>query len=179
MIDFNFIQDLEGYELVGYVPTSGNSGVTIASGFDIGQRSIDELEKAFDEDLVSKLEPYVGLKRADAEIELDRTPLIITNSEALVINEYAHNQVRERLLDDWCGSMQFDSLSDECQTVVASVAFQYGSLATKCPNFWRQVTNGDWFEAYKNLCDFGDAYGTRRRKEAALLGSWINKQLKK
>ena len=179
MIDFNFIQKLEGYSLTGYVPAFGRSGVTIAGGFDIGQRSIDEIEKAFDEDLVSKLEPYVGLKRTDADLELDRIPLLITNSEALAINEYAHNQARERLLHDWCGSVPFDSLSMECQTVVASVAFQYGSLSARCPNFWRQVTNGDWFEAYNNLRDFGDDYQTRRHKEAALLGSWINEQLKK
>ena len=180
MIDFNFIQDLEGYELVGYVPPkSAKSGVTIASGFDIGQRSVNELEDAFNDDLVDKLEFYCELTGIKAVLELERNPLIITNDEALQINEYAHKQARERLLDDWCGKVPFDSLSDECQTVVASVAFQYGSLAAKCPNFWRQVTNGDWFEAYKNLCDFGDAYNTRRNKEAALLGSWINEQLKK
>ena len=179
MIDSNFIMDLEGYSLSGYVPDFGQSGVTIASGFDIGQRGIEELERAFDEDLVSKLDPYVGLKRTDAELELDRTPLAVTNDEALQINEYAHKQAYDRLQDDWRGKVPFDSLSDECQTVVASVAFQYGSLAARCPNFWRQVTNGDWFEAYKNLCDFGDAYQTRRDKEAALLGSWINEELKR
>lgn len=179
MIRSNFIMELEGHSLSGYVPDSGRSGVTIASGFDIGQRSINELEDAFNDDLVDKLELYVGLTGIHAELELERNPLVVTNAEASTINDYAHKQAKDRLLDEWCGSVPFDCLSDECQTVVASVAFQYGSLAAKCPNFWRQVTGGDWFEAYKNLCDFGDAYGTRRNKEAELLGYWINEQLKK
>ena len=40
MIDFTFIEKLEGYRLEGYVPDAENSqsGVTIASGFDLGQR---------------------------------------------------------------------------------------------------------------------------------------------
>jgi hypothetical protein len=49
------------------------------------------------------------------------------------------------------------------------VAFQYGDLAKKTPNFWKQVTSGDWGAAKRNLLDFQDKYPTRRKKEAALL----------
>ncbi|BCE03374.1 hypothetical protein TYM08_P3437 [Marinicellulosiphila megalodicopiae] len=46
MIDFNFIKQLEGFELKGYVPNpdTSKSGVSIASGFDIGQRDQKEIE---------------------------------------------------------------------------------------------------------------------------------------
>ena len=54
-------------------------------------------------------------------------------------------------------------------TTVASVAFQYGNLETETPNFWRQVTSGDWNAAEKNLRDFQDDYGTRRNLEADYL----------
>jgi len=50
--------------------------------------------------------------------------------------------------------------------VITSVAFQYGNLATETPNFWRQVTSGDWDGAVGNLRNFGDAYGSRRNREA-------------
>jgi GH24 family phage-related lysozyme (muramidase) len=53
--------------------------------------------------------------------------------------------------------------------VVASVAFQYGDLSRRTPNFWRQVTSGDWDAALNNLRHFGDKYPTRRNKEADLL----------
>ncbi|WP_117035089.1 pesticin C-terminus-like muramidase [Klebsiella pneumoniae] len=53
-----------------------------------------------------------------------------------------------------------------------AVAYQYGTnLASATPNFWSQVTNGQWQEAINNLNNFGDAYPTRRRSEAALIQS--------
>ena len=69
LIDFNFIQKLEGYSLTGYVPAFGRSGVTIAGGFDIGQRSENELRLAFDKPLFDKLVHYAHLKRDEAEKE--------------------------------------------------------------------------------------------------------------
>jgi hypothetical protein len=61
----------------------------------------------------------------------------------------------------------------ECQTVVASVAFQYGDLSLRTPNFWQQVTTENWQAALANLQDFGDKYPTRRNKEADLLAQWL------
>jgi GH24 family phage-related lysozyme (muramidase) len=50
------------------------------------------------------------------------------------------------------------------------VSFQYGvGLNSRAPKFWKAVTTQDWKEATKILKAFGDAYPTRRKKEAALL----------
>ena len=59
------------------------------------------------------------------------------------------------------------------QTALASINFQYGSLATPTPNFWKQVTEQRWADASKNLADFGDAYPTRRKLEAGLIDAAI------
>ena len=65
---------------------------------------------------------------------------------------------------------RFDILTKAQQTVLASVAFQYGSnLKSKTKNFWKQVTSGDWDSAIKNLENFGDKYSSRRNREADLL----------
>jgi hypothetical protein len=51
-----------------------------------------------------------------------------------------------------------------------SVSCQYGvGLNIRVPKFWKSVTSQDWAEATKLLKAFGDAYPTRRKKEAALL----------
>jgi len=178
MIDFEFIGKLEGFSLKGYVPNpeTSRSGVTIASGFDIGQCSSNEVENAFPDNLSSKLLPYVGKIKQDACSVLDSQQLEVTEEEASLINAYAHNTASDRLVNEWRASdasMAFDELSVACQTVVASVAFQYGSLSRRTPNFWKQVTSGDWQGALKNLKNFGDKYATRRLQEAALLESWI------
>lgn len=172
MIIESFIAELEGRSLTGYVPhPSGSiSGVTIASGFDIGQREHLEIMRAFGVELGGKLAPHVGVTGYDAINRLALIPLTITDQECESINTFAHRQATQRLLESWPrSSTPFGCLADECQTVIMSVAFQYGNLATRTPNFWRQVTTGDWVGALRNLRDFGDAYSTRRNKEADLL----------
>ena len=48
-IDWDFIRQLEGFELTGYVPKDMDandrvpSGVTIVGGFDLGQHSVEDL----------------------------------------------------------------------------------------------------------------------------------------
>lgn len=173
-IDFEFIGELEGFELEGYVPDpkGSNSGVTIASGFDLGQRSKHELLSMLPIDLANKMIPYIGKTKFLAVSYLKSHPLKITKSEAATINQAAHKQSVDRLLSQWDESgayCDFAELSTEKATVISSVAFQYGDLSRRTPNFWRQVTSGDWDAALKNLRHFGDKYPTRRNKEADLL----------
>lgn len=177
MINFKFIQKLEGFELRGYVPKPDGgpveSGVTIASGFDIGQRSVEQIDDMFGYELADKLAPYCGVVGYDAVELITKQPLEITEEEAEEINRLAHKEAVNLLLADWNRATKtpFHSLSEECQTVVASVAFQYGDLPTRTPNFWRQVTTGDWWSALANLRNFGDRFKTRRNIEADLLES--------
>ena len=176
MINFEFIQDLEGNSLVGYVPDleNSNSGVTIASGFDLGQRSnVNGLPAQ----LAEKLKRYVGFKGQDAQLVLSMEQLVVTEQEATVINKYAHDESEGRLVEAFeKEGLDFYELPDECQTVIASVAFQYGNLEIKTPNFWQQVTSCDWPSALENLRNFGDRYTTRRNKEADYLESWLMEQ---
>ena len=176
MIDYAFIAELEGNSTTGYVPNpeTSISGVTIASGFDLGQRDDDELDKAFEPTLAVKLKPYTGMIKAEAVACLQANPLQVSEAEAETINRYAHSQAEQSIRNQWQNSdaiNPFDALPDQCQTVVASVSFQYGNLASRTPNFWRQVTAEDWDGAEANLRNFGDAYGTRRNKEADLLAT--------
>lgn len=65
----------------------------------------------------------------------------------------------------------FFDLPAEAQTVIASVAFQYGDLSIAAPRFWRAVCKQDWHAAIAELRDFGDEYHSRRHLEADLLGA--------
>tara|TARA_R110000782_G_scaffold27817_5_gene70073 strand:- start:249 stop:785 length:537 start_codon:yes stop_codon:yes gene_type:complete len=172
-IDFGFIKELEGFKLTGYVPKEkgkelGTSGVTIASGFDLGAHNINDLA-GLPEDLIQKFSPYLGLQGKEASNKA--SSLKITKEEADVVNAYAANRSVLRLKDRYENTTgeSFDSLTPRQQTVMASVNFQYGTLETKTPNFWKQVTTGDWDGAERNLRDFGDKYSSRRNKEADYL----------
>ena len=177
-IDFDFILKQEGFETKGYVPDAENSksGVTIASGFDLGARKLSDL-KGLPQDIIDLLSPFLGFQGAEAsEIAPN---LEVTEDQAKIINEFAKSEAITNLKSKWenATGTSFDELGTEQATVLASVAFQYGDLESRTPNFWKQTTSGDWVGAYKNLLKFGDRYTSRRLDEAALL--WKSDALKK
>ena len=71
--------------------------------------------------------------------------------------------------------VDFFDLPAQAQTVIASVSFQYGSLETKAPSFWKAVASQSWEESVKVLNKFGDVYTTRRKLEADVLAPLILK----
>jgi hypothetical protein len=147
VIDWNLIAEFEGgVVLKGYVPDplASKSGATVGVGVDLGQWSEADLRGlGIADDLLAHLRPYFGLRGASAVAALR-----------------VHRN-----------GLTFDALPSECQTVIVSVAFQYGDLARRAPNFWRQISEQRWADAVANLMDFGDRYPTRRRREAAVLRS--------
>ncbi len=177
-IDYRFLSDLEGgSRTTGYVPAVGisKSGVTIATGFDLGQRSENDLKSLkLDAFLVAKLKPYLGTKGTNAQALIKKTPLTITLIQAQAIDKAvksAHVTQLKLKYDTAVGNKKkFIDLPPQAQTVITSVSFQYGAgLNIRTPTFWKAVTSQDWPEAIKLLKTFGDSYPTRRKKEAALM----------
>ena len=78
-IDYSVIGELEGgSQTSGYVPAAdvSKSGVTIATGFDLGQRNESDLKSlGLSSALITVLEPYLGKQAKDAQDALDKTPL--------------------------------------------------------------------------------------------------------
>lgn len=183
-VDWAKIKGYEGQRLDGYVPTKngvpiGTSGVTVASGFDLGARNLSDLQKlGFDNSLIATLTPYLGLKGSSALNYETANPLNITQAQSDTINSAAKSLSLSLLVSKYDTSTgiagSFFDLPAEAQTVIASVSFQYGNLALKTPNFWNQITTNNWSAAYSNLMNFGDEFGTRRQSEAALLKQAID-----
>jgi len=69
-IDYGFLSAREGgSRTIGYVPaaSASRSGVTIATGFDLGQRGEDDLARlGLPSALIAKLKPYLGKRSQDA-----------------------------------------------------------------------------------------------------------------
>lgn len=183
LIDYSFLSAREGgMRLDGYVPHArmSKSGVTIATGFDLGQRRRSELVAlGFPTRLIEQLEPYLGIKRREATALLAEKPLRITAGDALLIDRSFKHEFVSRLAADYDAShlntdrTSFFDLPAEAQTVIASVAFQYGELSIAAPRFWRAVCQQDWRGAVTELRDFGDLYGSRRHLEADLLSAIV------
>lgn len=183
-IDWGFISLSEGgQQRQGYVPTDsqgrvvGKSGVTIATGVDLGQRTAEEIRAWFPsayEVLINTLTPYAGLTGDAAVAALERHALWVPVEWADKIDEAAHKDMLVQIaaVFDRAGGLRWDGLPSGVATAYASVAYQYGpNLDKAAPNFYRQMTSGDWWGAFENLRAFGDQYPTRRMLEAGYLAA--------
>jgi hypothetical protein len=183
-IDFQFIYGSEGFATTGYVPRVGNnkgpdenSGVTIASGFDLGKRTKDELRNIFraNPKIVQILLPFIGKKGKEADRIASK--LVVDEFTARQIDVAFQRHFTKRLRDSWnnAGTVAnrnaptWDELPTHQATVVASVAYQYGekSLPTETPKFWRYATSANWPMVVRELKDFKDETPERRIKEAS------------
>ena len=101
-------------------------------------------------------------------------PLHLSREEALHLTEITHNKIIKDVARNYDrdSDLNFFELPSEAQTVIVSVAIQYGSnLGDKdrTPNFWGFVTRGDWEGAIGELENFGDNTPERRLIEAKRL----------
>ncbi len=188
-IDWKFIANEEGAKiLVGYVPLpkTSNSGVTIASGFDLGQHSEGELNALkLSKELTAKLKPYLSPLKKQAAVDfLKKHPLKITREQAEEIDIALKKKLVPQLKTRYNNStfntkkIQFEDLPGQAQTAIASLSFQYGDLSTARNTYWQAVSAQDWEKAAKILRSYGD-YKPRRGREAALLEQLVKYDEKK
>ena len=179
-IDWDFISLQEGgRQLTGYVPQlkiKHQSGVTIATGFDLGQHNKQELQNMeLPNNIIQKLEPYLGLQLKDAENALKKQELTITEEEGQIIDKAVKKKQQEELEKSYNNDskINFRDLSGEAQTVIASVTFQKGKLSIVWKKFWSAVIQQNWSEAVKVLQNAKDGYTDRRNAEANYLKSLL------
>ena len=171
--------------LKGYVPNNkgvpiAQSGVTIATGCDLGQQTPDGLLKmGVPTTLLSRLAPYCGLRRQDAMAKLASLPLTISEADAnaidtAVISSYI-SEVQSRFDRDAGRAVAFPAWRfagrpKEVQAATVSLRYQLGFGGF--PKTWVMLVAGDYHGAIAELRDparWGGKYMNRRRDEADLL----------
>ena len=101
-----------------------------------------------------RLRLYCGLKRQDAVDFLRAHPLTISRSECAEIDAAVQAEQASRIAAayDEASGVKFARLPDRAQTVIVSLAFQYGAnLARRCPRFWHAAIVQDWPAAMREL----------------------------
>lgn len=180
---YDFLREVEGSPRnYGYVPEDAKggveSGITIGTGIDLGGQDVDSLSALGLQDLIKQLKPYLGLKGESARKYLKNNPLNLKPEKVKQFDMALQNQRIAKLAQDFDkeSKVKFAELPSEFQTVMASVAHQYYNLPKRTPNFWQQMTSGQYDKALGNLRNFGDDYPTRRNKEADLFQRALIKQ---
>lgn len=193
-VDFSYLSRWEGNQyLRGYVPfikgvTAGRSGMTVATGFDVGQMSELELSKLeLRPETGPKLapfahRPFTGLTRAKvaaAVVKLGPVP-ILTKEEADTADLVVHGKHLRATVTSWNarrgpGVPEFKALPVPWQTVLFSRTFHQGTgmpdtLVAK--PFYTAATAGHWAQAATALQNYAVTavwYRTRVTQEAAFL----------
>lgn len=191
-IDFNFIKENEGKAITkAYIPENndgsvmGQSGVTIASGFDLGQQDATSIS-GLSKELQDKLIPYLGAKKDKAVAKLKETGgLELSIEEVNEIDMMAKEQYSSKIKESYSKltGKNFDELSSNVQTVIADIQFQYGTNYGRTPKFAGIIqeiadnpSNVDSYMKLENeLRNFGDDYGSRRKRGADLIKDQISK----
>jgi hypothetical protein len=170
-VNWNFISSLEGKGICkAYVPCPGTSfsGITVATGFDLGQQSIESLKEFnLSPSLFRILKPYLGFQSFEAFDYIENYPLILTDKQVKEIDKAVQDKFTKDVSLYWS---DWDKYSDALQTIIMSVSYQYGiNLSKKCPKFYKACTSGSEDLVINELKTFGDKYGNRRCREADYL----------
>ena len=153
----------------------GVSGVTIATGCDLGQTDIPSLKGyGVPDALIEKLQPYIGLKKTTAISKLSERPLTIDMEEAQLLDTCVHTGYLERYVRpafDRAACFAFDDLPKQAQAVVFSVCFQKGcgGVRRDWPKTWAYLTTRNWPAASRELLTGFKDYKLRRTMEGNLL----------
>lgn len=158
-----------------YIPM-GISGVTIATGIDLGQQSGTSFGRAgIPINNFAVLLPYIGKQGKAAVNALHAKPLKISKEEADMLDRgftgYYVGLSRDRYDRD-AGAGSFENLPWQAQTAIHSILFQRGvGSPKKYPNTWNAFVRRDWKDASTRLCNkkLWDGYQARRNREGELL----------
>jgi hypothetical protein len=193
-VNFNNLSEFEGGQWhKTYIPcnkkvVAGKSGVSIGTGFDIGQKSDAELKAlGLSDTLYKKLKKfanknYKGKTCDEANKELSALGKVtITQSEADEIDDAVKKEHLKSAITSWdkkphpTGWKKFTELTEGQQTVIFSRTFHQGKgmPSTKvAKEFYEAARKGDWATAKRKLQDYNvtkDWYKNRVKKEANLL----------
>ena len=180
-INWDFISELEGKGVKkAYVP-SENSGVTVATGFDLKEKDVNTLSQmGISTDTIDTLSKFFGMSGAEAKEASKGFEL--TDAQVTEIDKASHNWYTDQIIKTYNSHnpvKPFEELSQAQQTVLASVGFQHGTSFTRKDgsdmNFIKQAGAGDWKAVHKELMNFGDDFPDRRKLEANYLSKYLDK----
>jgi hypothetical protein len=157
----------------------GASGVTVGTGFDLGQQTAAQVQAlGLSRPLYKKLLPYTGKKTQSALAALAENPLELTAGETAELDKAVHNRYIGETAALF-GRTIFERASPQAQAVAVSLHYQFGTPARAAsPNLalaWKSLVTGCYAAAAKFLRDpqgWSEShrlYLSRRRLEASLL----------
>lgn len=153
----------------------GASGVTIATGFDLGQYKLESLLNwGMPHDLATIYAPYLGKKKEQAISLLHDKPLSVSSqlalqTECIIISGYVNDLITPFYNKN--STLSFVTLPKHAQAAITSLCYHLGCYGAKnkAPITFKWLTQGEWKKAAHELINGFRNYAGRRAKEGRLL----------
>lgn len=155
----------------------GKSGATIANGLDLGQRThLNDLKaNGLDPAVAAKLQPYLGMKKADAAAYVKNHPLTLSKAEGDNLARVVSKTYDQSMANSFkrVTKGDFTKLPGNVQTALASLGHQYGSFEANSSTrkIAEAAARGDYAAASAALKAMDPTYKNRRNEEAALMSA--------
>lgn len=149
----------------------GASGVTIATGLDLGQTDAATLSQyGLDAGIINFVRPYLGLKKDAALHKLHNLPLTISPETATALDNAVHAGYLHRYVIpayNKAAIQPFADLPKQAQAVIFSLCFQKGCTGVRkdWPKVWNFLALQDWPAAADELLHGFTQYAKRRAVE--------------
>lgn len=153
----------------------GVSGVTIATGVDLGQTDYVTLKRiGVQESICNMLAPFLGKKDKDAVVVLNRLGgLTVSQAVADELDYCMHYDHYKRIstrYDKDAGMGAFDNIPKQAQAVIFSILYQRGpGYVSKMPKTWGFLVKKEWCAAAHELQTGFKEYADRRKLEGIYL----------
>ncbi|MBQ7584909.1 MAG: hypothetical protein IJU40_01500 [Desulfovibrionaceae bacterium] len=158
----------------------GVSGVTIATGVDLGQTDAPTLKKiGVSDSTINLLRPYLEKRKKNAVYALHNNSLTITKEIADELDRCMighHISIISKRYDRDAGPGAFESIPWQAQAVIVSILYQRGvNSPSKFKNTWAALIRKDWKDASQRFLNASlwAGYHGRRREEGKLLGEIV------
>lgn len=133
-----------------YVDSKGH--YTVGGGIDLTQQTAQSLSNmGVSDSVINQLQSVIGVNPG-VGAPAPGINLSQANAQSMttsVMTSYFNNTGQQYNSASSVGN--FSNLPTEAQTAIADLAYNMGNLANAAPNFWSQVTSGNWQAAINNL----------------------------
>lgn len=153
----------------------GASGVTIATGCDLGQTNIATLQEyGLAPGIIQQLSPYIGRKRDDAIHALHIAPLAISQADAQAMDDAIHyGYLGKYVIPNFerKSRLRFEDQAEPVQTIYFSIIFQRGCTGADNahPDIMAAFHRAAFENAARMLMAWTGDYAPRRNAEGKYL----------
>jgi GH24 family phage-related lysozyme (muramidase) len=170
-VDTSYINQNEGFRTDVYADTVGVP--TVGYGVNLSAQTVQSLQDAgVPQSIVDQVEPLLGMSAAEFAAWSKDNTLTLSDPDAQTLSTDIQKQYFDATGQAYDNKtslgVSFSDLPTGAQTAICDLWYNMGPLSSKAPDFWNQVTTGQWQDAINNLTqDFSKDPRLDERAKAA------------